>query len=113
MDGRRWRASGSARRPTAPGSTPSAVVPASRWSCFTSSTWSGIPTATATRGFVTSTAAGLSAGACPCAKSTAPARSASIDYAGQKPRLIDPTTGEVIELELFVAALGASNYTYA
>jgi len=36
-----------------------------------------------------------------------------VDYAGQKPRLIDPTTGEVIEVELFVAALGASNYTYA
>ncbi len=36
-----------------------------------------------------------------------------VDYAGQKPRLIDPTTGEVLEVELFVAALGASNYTYA
>jgi len=36
-----------------------------------------------------------------------------VDYAGQKPRLIDPTTGEVIAVELFVAALGASNYTYA
>jgi transposase len=36
-----------------------------------------------------------------------------VDYAGQKPRLIDPATGEVVEVELFVAALGASNYTYA
>lgn len=36
-----------------------------------------------------------------------------VDYAGQKPRFIDPATGEVIEAELFVAALGASNYTYA
>jgi transposase len=36
-----------------------------------------------------------------------------VDYAGQKPRCIDPTTGEVIEAELFVAVLGASNYTYA
>ena len=36
-----------------------------------------------------------------------------VDYAGQKPRLIDPATGEVIEVELFVAVLGASNYTYA
>jgi transposase len=35
-----------------------------------------------------------------------------VDYAGQKPRLIDPTTGEVIEVELFAAVLGASNYTY-
>ena len=36
-----------------------------------------------------------------------------VDYAGQKPRLIDPTTGEVIDVELFAAVLGASNYTYA
>ena len=36
-----------------------------------------------------------------------------VDYAGQKPRLIDPTTGEVVEVELFAAVLGASNYTYA
>ena len=36
-----------------------------------------------------------------------------VDYAGQKPRLLDPATGEVKEVELFVAALGASNYTYA
>jgi transposase len=36
-----------------------------------------------------------------------------VDYAGQRPRLIDPMTGEVVAVELFVAALGASNYTYA
>jgi transposase len=36
-----------------------------------------------------------------------------VDYAGQKPRLIDPATGEVRAVELFVAVLGASNYTYA
>ena len=36
-----------------------------------------------------------------------------VDYAGQKPRLTDPTTGEVRTVELFVAVLGASNYTYA
>lgn len=35
------------------------------------------------------------------------------DYAGKKPHWIDPMTGEVHEAELFVAALGASNYTYA
>jgi transposase len=34
-----------------------------------------------------------------------------VDYAGQKPKLIDPATGEVLEVELFVAVLGASNYT--
>ena len=36
-----------------------------------------------------------------------------VDYSGKKPTIIDPTTGEVIEVELFVAVLGASNYTYA
>src|SRR5438128_1213395 len=36
-----------------------------------------------------------------------------VDYAGKKPSIIDATTGEVIEVELFVAVLGASNYTYA
>lgn len=36
-----------------------------------------------------------------------------LDYAGKKPSIVDPTTGEVIEVELFVAVLGASNYTYA
>ena len=36
-----------------------------------------------------------------------------VDYAGMKPKLFDPLTGEFIEVELFVAVLGASNYTYA
>ena len=36
-----------------------------------------------------------------------------VDYSGKKPHLVDPTTGEVIEVELFVAVLGASNYTFA
>jgi transposase len=34
-----------------------------------------------------------------------------VDYAGQKPKLIDATTGDLIEVELFVAVLGASNST--
>jgi transposase len=36
-----------------------------------------------------------------------------VDYSGKKPTIIDPTTGEVTEVELFVAVLGASSYTYA
>ncbi len=36
-----------------------------------------------------------------------------VDYAGMKPRIVDASTGEVIEVELFVAVLGASNYTFA
>lgn len=38
---------------------------------------------------------------------------AFVDYSGKKPRIVDATTGEVIEVELFVMVLGASNYTYA
>jgi transposase len=38
---------------------------------------------------------------------------AFVDYSGKKPRLADAATGELIEVELFVMVLGASNYTYA
>src|SRR3989449_5471935 len=36
-----------------------------------------------------------------------------VDYAGTQPSIIDAATGEVIPIQLFVAVLGASNYTYA
>lgn len=36
-----------------------------------------------------------------------------VDYSGKKPHIVDPETGECIEVELFVAVLGASSYTYA
>lgn len=36
-----------------------------------------------------------------------------VDYAGATLDVVDPTTGEVREAELFVAVLGASSYTYA
>ena len=36
-----------------------------------------------------------------------------VDYAGQSVPVQDPATGEVREAQLFVAVLGASNYTYA
>src|SRR2546427_7568814 len=35
------------------------------------------------------------------------------DYAGKKPHIVDPKTGEIREAELFVGVLGASNYTFA
>jgi transposase len=38
---------------------------------------------------------------------------AFLDFSGKKPRIVDPTTGEATEMELFVMVLGASNYTYA
>ncbi len=36
-----------------------------------------------------------------------------VDYAGQRPRIVDRATGEERCVELFVAVLGASSYTYA
>ena len=36
-----------------------------------------------------------------------------VDYSGKKPEIVDPATGVVRAVELFVAVLGASNYTYA
>jgi len=36
-----------------------------------------------------------------------------VDYSGKKPHIVDATTGETIDVELFVAVLGASNYTFA
>ena len=36
-----------------------------------------------------------------------------IDYSGKKPHYVEPSTGEIVEVELFVGVLGASSYTYA
>jgi transposase len=36
-----------------------------------------------------------------------------VDYAGKRPHVVDPKSGEIVEVELFVAVLGASNYTFA
>ena len=36
-----------------------------------------------------------------------------IDFSGKRPALVDPCTGELRRVELFVAVLGASNLTYA
>ena len=36
-----------------------------------------------------------------------------VDYAGQTVPLVDATTGEITAAQIFVATLGASNYTYA
>jgi transposase len=35
-----------------------------------------------------------------------------IDYAGQTASIVDPKTGEITEAQIFVATLGASNYTF-
>ena len=36
-----------------------------------------------------------------------------VDFSGKRPSIVDPKTGEQRAVELFVGALGASNYTYA
>lgn len=36
-----------------------------------------------------------------------------VDYSGKKIAIVDPATGELREAEIFVAVLGASNFTYA
>jgi transposase len=36
-----------------------------------------------------------------------------VDYAGQTAEVVDRSTGEIREAQIFVAVLGASNYTYA
>jgi len=36
-----------------------------------------------------------------------------VDYAGQTMEVTDPETGEIQEVQIFVATLGASNYTFA
>lgn len=36
-----------------------------------------------------------------------------VDFSGKKPFVVEPTTGEVREVEMFVAVLGASSRTYA
>lgn len=36
-----------------------------------------------------------------------------VDYSGKRPEVMDAATGELRKVELFVAVLGASNYTYA
>ncbi len=36
-----------------------------------------------------------------------------VDYAGQTVGIVERTTGEIKQAQIFVAVLGASNYTYA
>jgi len=36
-----------------------------------------------------------------------------VDYAGQTVPIVDPATGEITQAQIFIAALGASSYTFA
>src|SRR5450756_1921296 len=69
--------------------------------------------ATATPGSVSATAPGKSASTWSCARSTRPARSCSSTHAGKKLPYIDAESGKERQASLFLAVLGASNYTYA
>jgi transposase len=40
-------------------------------------------------------------------------RECFVDYSGDKLTIVDRATGDRVEVELFVAVMGASNYTYA
>jgi hypothetical protein len=42
-----------------------------------------------------------------------PETKAFVDYSGKRIGIVDPTTGEIHEAEIFVGVLGASNLTYA
>ncbi len=67
---------------------------------------------TATVVGASSTAAGKPGCRRPCDKCTLPVKDC-VDYAGQTVEVADASTGELRTAQVFVAALGASNYTYA
>ena len=69
--------------------------------------------ATATRRSATAIAPGAPGSGSRCARCTRPARRSSSTTRARGPTIVDAATGEVIAVELFVAVLGASNYTYA
>ena len=70
--------------------------------------------ATATRSSASSTGPWLEQrGLDRCARTTWPATRCSSTTRGRSRAIVDVKTGERIEVELFVAVLGASNYTYA
>ena len=78
-----------------------------------SSTWRRTRPATGIRRSVGAIGAGGRDSGSPCARCTRPARKPSSTTRGSGRRSSTPTTGEVIAVELFVAVLGASNYTFA
>ena len=104
-----WRAPCRTRR----GSTRNCGVPASPSSSCTWNICSSIRTAIAIPPSVGTTASGWAASGSRCDRSTRPARSSSSITRARSPRWSTPATGVVRPVELFVAVLGASNYTYA
>ena len=68
---------------------------------------------TATASSVTATGSGRSSSTRPCGRRHKAGEKLFVDYAGQTVSVVDPETGEIREAQMFVATLGASNYTYA
>jgi transposase len=92
---------------------PSVASPASPWSCSTSSTSSSIPDGYRYTQFCEIYRRWLGRRGLTMRQVHHAGEKLFVDYAGKKPSFIDPATGEWITVELFVAVLGASNYTYA
>ncbi len=67
----------------------------------------------ATAGSATCTPPGAVVCRRPCARLIPAGERMFVDYAGQTAEVIDGATGEVRRAQIFVAALGASNLTYA
>ena len=109
--GRDRRAPGRSR--TWRGCTRSCGGRASRWSCCTSSISPRIRPATATRRSAARYRAWRARQRLSMRQVHTAGEKAFVDYAGQRPTIVDAATGEVIAVELFVAVLGASNYTFA
>jgi len=60
-----------------------------------------------------STTAGTRSSISPCARNTGPGRKLFVDYCGQTIPIVDAATGEIHDAPVFVAVMGASNFTYA
>ena len=105
----RWRG----HNRTGYASMPSCAVLASPCCCCGRSTGQGNRTDMATAGSATSTRTGGAGCRRRCARPIVAGERLFVDYAGQTVAVIDAATGETRPAQIFVAALGASNCTYA
>ncbi len=69
--------------------------------------------ATSTATSATSTGTGTNGSIWHCARNTGRGRKLFVDYCGDTLPIVDPSTGEIRDAAVFVAVLGASNFTYA
>ena len=107
------RASGVGRCPIRSCSTPNSSAPASRCSSSTTSIWSSNPDGYRYTQFCEHYKRWCQDRRLSMRQIHRAGEKLFVDYSGKKPEIVDPATGEVREVELFVAVLGASNFTYA